>query len=217
MAFTPEDGTGIVEANSLVDVPYADEYFADRLNPDWIVLVTEQKQSCLIKATTYVCTQYTFKGQKKNPDQGTAFPRIGIIDPYGRAVEGVPNCVKQCVCELAVRASKAELIPDPEFDESGRAIKSLQESVGPLKRSVVYAGPGDLTSESRFPSVDALMCSWLLANKKIVYTNGVKNAAPVVQGVSNREISKVSSDTDRYTGPFDENGRDVGGGSDTII
>lgn len=217
MAFTPEDGTGVVGANSFVDVPYADEYFLDRLNSEWEALSEEQKKSCLIKATTYICTQYVFKGQKSNPDQGVAFPRIGVVDPVGRVVSGVPDCVKQCTCELAVRASKAELIPDPEFDESGRAIKSIQESVGPLKRSVQYAGPGDVLNEARYPSVDALMCSWLLKDTQKEYSNGVKKTSAIVTGVSNSKMIGVSSNTDRYSGPFNENGMDVGGGNDTII
>ena len=61
MAFTVEDGTGVAGANSLVDVAFADEYFADRGNTVWAALTEEQKQSALILASDYASTQYRYK------------------------------------------------------------------------------------------------------------------------------------------------------------
>lgn len=216
MAFVLEDGTGLENANSLIDIAFADEYFADRGNTVWSSLSEERKKAAAILGTTYVSTQYNFRGNKLNQMQGTAFPRINVFTPVGDAVEGIPNCVKFCVCEMAVRASQGELIPDPVFDENGRAIKSVSRTVDVLKESVTYAGPGDLVYEARFPSVDALMCPWLIVPSTRL-SNGVKIVTPFVSGVSNSDIFATFSNSDRYTGPIDENGRDVGGGDGNSI
>lgn len=216
MAFVVEDGTGLEEATSLVDIEFADAYFELRGNTVWAALSLEQKQAAAVLGTDYVNTQYNFRGQKLNPKQGTAFPRVNVFDPSGNPTEGVPNCVKLVTCELALRASQGTLVPDPVFDESGRAIKSLHQALGPLKRTITFAGPGELVAEARFPMVDALMCPWLVipATK---FSNGVRAVAPTVSGISNAEIFAVFSNSDRYSGPHDENGRDVGGGDGNAV
>lgn len=216
MAFLVEDGTGIEGANSLIEIDFADAYFALRGKEVWAALSIEEKQAAAVLGTDYVNTQYVFRGQRLNPKQGTAFPRINVFDPSGIPTEGVPGCVQMCVCELAYRASSNVLVPDPVFDDSGRAIKSLHQAVGSLKRTVTFAGPGELVQEARFPLVDALMCPWLIipATK---FANGVRVASPTVSGVSNATIFAVYSNPDRYTGPFDENGRDVGGGDGNSV
>lgn len=209
MAFTVEDGTGVAGANSLVDVAFADEYFADRGNTVWAALTTEQKQSALILASDYASTQYQYKGHRASVEQALAFPRTGVVDPQGQPLDGIPACVKRVVSELAVRASSGTLLPDPEFDENGRLIKSKMDAIGPLKTSVEYAGPGDLYEESRYPAVDAMMCPWLLAPKHN-FAHGVKLANAGVNGVSRGKMVEVHQDMDRYTGPLNENHKDVG-------
>lgn len=216
MAFLVENGTGLEKANSLISIEFADEYFSLRGKTAWAALKVEQKQAGAVLGTDYVNTQYTFRGEKLNPKQGTAFPRINVFDPSGNPAEGVPGCVQLCVCELALRATQGDLVPDPVFDESGRAIKSLHQAAGPLKRTITFAGPGELVQEARFPLVDALMCPWLIipATK---FANGVRVAFPIVSGISNSTIAAIYSNTDRFSGPHDENGRDVGGGDGNSI
>lgn len=216
MAFLVEDGSGLENANSLIDIAFADEYFMDRGNTVWPNLSDELKKSAAILGTSYVSTQYNFRGEKLNIIQGTAFPRKNVFDPSGVAVTGIPRCVLHCVCEMAVRASQFDLIPDPVFDEDGRAIKSVSRAAEGLKESVTYAGPGELVDEARFPAVDALMCPWLVV-PRTKFANGVKAVAPSVTGVSNSNIAMHHGNTDRYTGPMDENGRDVGGGDGNSI
>lgn len=209
MAFTVEDGTGVAGANSLVDVAFADEYFADRGNTVWAALTTEQKQSALILASDYASTQYQYKGEKASVEQALAFPRTGVVDPQGQPLSGIPSCIKRVVAELAVRASSGTLLPDPEFDENGRLIKSKMDAIGPLKTTVEYAGPGDLYEESRYPAVDAMMCPWLI-KAKLNFAHGVKLANAGVSGVRRNEMQAVHQDMDRYTGPLNENHKDVG-------
>lgn len=211
MAFVVEDGSGVSGANSFVEVDYADEYFTDRGNTVWLGLSIEQKQAALVLASDYASTQYRYKGQKADLEQGLAFPRVELIDPKGMVVTGVPSCILRVVTELAIRAATLEngLVPDPEFDGNGRSIKEITEALGPLKRSVKYAGPGELIEDARFPAVDAMMCPWLLMADNTL-AHGAKVAGAVVSGVSRSEMRRVHDDLDRYTGPLNENDEDVG-------
>lgn len=211
MAFVVEDGSGVPGANSLVSVEYADEYFSDRGNTQWSGLTVEQKQAALVLASDYASTQYKYKGQKANLEQGLAFPRVDLIDPRGLPLTGIPSCILRVVSELAVRAATLEegLVPDPEFDGNGRSVKELSETLGPLKRFIKYAGPGELIEDARYPAVDAMMCPWLLVANTTL-SHGVKVAGAVVNGVSRSEMRRVHDNTDRYTGPLNENDGDVG-------
>ena len=48
MAFVPETGIGLPDANSLVSVEFADEYFADRAIAEWGKLTLPQKQEMIV-------------------------------------------------------------------------------------------------------------------------------------------------------------------------
>lgn len=208
MAFVVEDGTGLHDANSLVSVEYADEYFLDRAIPKWGTLTLAIRRAALLQASAYVATQYNFKGQRLYPDQGTPFPRVGVTDEFGNTPNGVPKCVKQVTCELAIRASSGALIQDPAIDEGGRPVKMKQLRVGTLHKTIEFAGNGDILEMSRYPAVDALMCPWLI-QQETKFTNGVKLVGAVVSGISNSEIFEVASNPDRYIGPINENAKDV--------
>lgn len=208
MAFTVENGTGLADANSLVSVEYADTYFADRLNDTWAKLTVEAKQAALLRATAYVCGQYQFKGVRLSSQQNLPFPRTGVYDPEGNVPRGVPECVKVVTCELAVRASAGPLIQDPVVDEGGRPIKMKQLRAGPLHKTIEYAGPGEYIPMSRYPAVDALMCPWLIKND-LNFEHGVKVTNARVQGVSNSKMEAIAANKDRYTGPINENQKDV--------
>lgn len=215
MAFVPETGIGLPDANSLVSVEFADEYFADRAIAEWGKLTLPQKQASLLAGTSYASTQFTYRGQPAVPTQGTPFPRVGVTSPSGVAPTGVPVCVKHAVCELAIRASRGPLIQDPTVDEGGRPVKLKTLKAGPLLKTTEFAGPGEIIEMSRFPAVDALMCSWLTVRAPN-FANGVKVAGAQVEGISNSRISSIASNSDRYNGPMNENGADVGADDGTI-
>lgn len=208
MAFIVENGAGLADANSFASVEYADEYFADRMNGTWAKLTMDAKKAALLRATAYVCGQYEFKGVRRSAKQGLCFPRTGVTDPANNPVVGVPDCILIVTCELAVRASAGPLIQDPVVDEGGRPIKMKQLRAGPLHKTIEYAGPGEYVEMSRYPAVDALMCPWLI-KASTVFDHGVKVTNARVQGVSNSIMGAIASDKDRYTGPMNENEKDV--------
>lgn len=114
MAFTVETGAIVAGANSYVDVAFADNYFTDRGNTEWAAFTLSKKQNLLVRATDYADRNYRYLGDIIQDSQPLLFPRQNI---YGRIsgrnyIGTIPFCLKQAVCELALRANTADLSPD---------------------------------------------------------------------------------------------------------
>ena len=58
MAFVVEDGTGISNSNSYAPVAFADSYFADRNQAEWVG-TDEVKKAALIRA--FRCRFFVFR------------------------------------------------------------------------------------------------------------------------------------------------------------
>lgn len=127
MAFTVEDGTGVVGANSLASVAFADAYHADRLTGTAWTAVGDAaaKQKLLVAATDYVVDLYAgaLAGKLALVTQALPFPR------YGFSI--VPVGVKAAVVELALVSNTTPLLVNV-----GRGKKKVK--VGPLE--VEYDG-----------------------------------------------------------------------------
>lgn len=154
MAFIPEDGTGIVGANSYADVAFADSYFADRDIAAWSELTTVAKQAALIAATDYIDAVWGpyFKGAQVSETQALQFPRD--------AFEGLPENLKKATAEYALRASTAPLAPDIEQHPSGYQVSRRFERVGPIEERTDFAflGPGASRKLLKpYPAADLLL------------------------------------------------------------
>lgn len=159
MAFIVEDGTGVANANSYIDVAWADTYFTDRGNTDWTDASTSAKQVALIRATDYIDVTYVFIGIKASSEQGLEWPRSYAIDIYGEELTGIPTILKKAVAETAVRALAGELIED--FDSQGRIKRERVEGAV----EVEYGGDGALQMKS-FPYIDRLLMGSGLVESK---------------------------------------------------
>lgn len=100
-----ETGEGLNDADSYVGIEFADDYFSARGVEGWGALTAEQKERSLIRATDFVDNIYQWLGKKASASQSLRFPRVNLFDYEGNAVEGVPKCLKQAVCDAAVLAS----------------------------------------------------------------------------------------------------------------
>ena len=140
MAFTPEDGTGVEDANAYGSVAGADAYFLDRGITTWTG-TDGVKQSALIRATDYV--EKRFKGQwrgtRGSQEQGLAWPRTYAYDVDGFLLEEVPLDLERAIYEYALRALTASLLPDPTVDATGRTVVSKREKVGPIEEETRYS------------------------------------------------------------------------------
>lgn len=163
MAFVPEDGTGLVDANALADVAFADAYFTDRAVAAWTG-EDGAKQAALIKATDYVEGRWSarFAGAEQFPDnpQALSYPRTGI------GWDGaVPTGIQRAVCEYALRALSKPLAPDPKVDASGFPVQGSRKKVGPIETETTYvAGVTTPNAFVPYPAADMLIKPFLTSS-----------------------------------------------------
>lgn len=73
--------------------------------------------------------------------QHTQWPRQGVIDHSGDQVYGVPQVIREAVCEAAIRALNGTVLQpdyDPDIVASGGVVQSISEEVGPIKESRTF-------------------------------------------------------------------------------
>lgn len=126
MAFTflTEDGTGLTGATSYVADTAADDYFVVDTNyaAVWAALTTQQKQYLLSWSSRVLDQKVQWRGAKAVATSGLRWPRQGMIDRDGNAVDDdvIPDQVKQATMEMAKFLSSG----DPT---SGQNIEYLKE------------------------------------------------------------------------------------------
>lgn len=130
MAIVTEDGSGLSTAESYIDVAYADAYFNKRnAKTEWDA-VTE-KEKCIIDATDYFETNFTFKGTKYKETQSLEFPR------YINYEVVYPTRVKSAICELALRCSRNVLLEDTSKSVLSEKIGEMEVHYNPNSRDEV--------------------------------------------------------------------------------
>ena len=97
-----EDGTGLSNADSYVSVEFADNYFSARGVTAWASLTQAKKEQALIRATDFIDSIYQWHGKKATSEQALRFPRVNLTDYEGMLVIGIPNCLKQAVCDASM-------------------------------------------------------------------------------------------------------------------
>jgi len=156
MAFKVEDGTGLVDSTSYVSVAEADAYFVDRVNATWAALANSAKQVALIKATDYIDGMFRFIGTKYTQAQALQWPRSSAYDPDGVIITGLPIELKKACYEYALRASAAELSPDPTYQDSGSILTMAKDQVGLVSEERRYATYQPNTIRA-YPMADAML------------------------------------------------------------
>lgn len=151
MAFVPEDGTGLPDANSFVDVVYADTYFATIGNVAWAG-IDGLKEGWLVQATFYITTVFGPRLRCHTPlneDQSLPFPSVE---------NGLPDALLTATCEYAIRASLSPLMPDPIVDATGFSVVTTKKKVGPIEKEFAVAGRSGLPMLYRsYPYPDTMM------------------------------------------------------------
>lgn len=163
MAFTVEDGTGLADSNSYIDIEFADEYHSDRGNEDWQA-TDEAKEKLLIKATDYIDMRYgpSFKGQRlESATQALRFPRAYLYNDEGDLLEGIPAALKKATAEYALRALSQVLAPDPVFDDSNLLVSAIEEEVGPIREAKKFNAKLGIITLRPYPAADRLLQEFL--------------------------------------------------------
>ena len=151
-----EDGTCVPSANSYVSLDYADAYMRNTGHSDWFSKTENERKSYLINATKYIDRTYSkigWKGIKKyHRNQSLCFPRVELYDKDGYEVGGIPDELKQAVCEAGFLSTSTSLF-------------TTKDAAGSVKRQKVdvleveYYSDSESSSESvsRFSILDSLL------------------------------------------------------------
>lgn len=118
MALVLEDGTGLTNSESYIDVDYVDAYFLKRGITEWATLTN--REQLIVRAMDYIENNYTYKGTKLVPTQSLQFPRL----INGETV--YPIALKNAVCELALKSNEEDLLADTDKT-------TIREKVGTLE------------------------------------------------------------------------------------
>jgi len=151
MALIIEDGTGLINADSYIDVAFADSYFLKRGITQWASLTN--REQLIIRAMDYIENNYTYLGTKLVSTQSLSFPRL----INGETV--YPIAIKNALCELALKANSGDLLQD-----TGKT--TIREKVGTLE--VEYdPNQDDLTS---YNYVNKLLAPYLVSTSSFSYS-----------------------------------------------
>lgn len=162
-----EDGTGLTDSNSYVSVVFADDYFSARGVSEWVELTQEQKEQALIKGTDYVDNIFQWYGKKQFAEQALRFPRTGLLDYEGTEVTGIPNCLKQAVCDASLIANSGELFQTQE--SNGNVVS---EKIGELSFTYSKASNETITSASLYDSINTKLRGLFRDNSKNTIISG---------------------------------------------
>ena len=151
MSLIIENGEGLSNSESYVDVAFADEYFLKRGITEWATLTN--REQLIIRAMDYIENNYTYQGSKLVSTQSLEFPRL----INGETV--YPIAIKNALCELALKANSGDLLQD-----TGKT--TIREKVGTLE--VEYdPNQDDLTS---YNYVNKLLAPYLVSISLFSYS-----------------------------------------------
>ena len=169
-----EDGTGIADANSYIDITTADSYFEqfglDLINlssgDTWADLTDDTKTIALANACESLDVLYgeKFRGELLTDTQALSFPRTPFYDGRGRQVTGLPPAVPKAQCEIALLyLTGVDVFPGVNAE---KFVKSKTESVDVFTDSVEYAGRREVETFPGFRKVELLLAPYLIQDTR---------------------------------------------------
>jgi hypothetical protein len=168
MALIVEDGTGLANADSYVDLVFANDYMArfypaDHLWNDAVDGIDDAaKETHLRRGAQALDGLYGGRvdGYRLRATQALLFPRSGLVDRDGNTVTGVPLEWKQAQVEAARRF--AEGVELNEDMDRGGAIK--REKIGPIEFEYFDGAP----SLTESPQIEGLISRYLTTEGRVV-------------------------------------------------
>lgn len=146
-----ENGEGLSNSESYIDVSFADVYFLKRGITEWAGLTNHEQ--LIIRAMDYIENNYTYQGTKLLSTQALQFPRL----INGETV--YPIALKNAVCELALKSNEEDLLADTDKT-------TIREKVGPLE--IEYDPNQDNTKSYNY--VNKLLAPYLVSTSSFSYS-----------------------------------------------
>lgn len=159
MTITVEDGTGLEDAVSYVAVADADAYHSAAGNSGWSGS-EDVKEKALVRATRFVEQRFQrrFVGTRASYAQALSWPRDDAVSRDGfELVDMVPKQLKDAVCEYALRALTAALLPDPTGGATAGGVKRQRNKVGSLETETEWVEGSSPSMIPAYPAADLLL------------------------------------------------------------
>lgn len=154
-----EDGTGLPDATSYVDIEEADGYYGERGNESWAEAGEAEKAAALVRACDWLERAYgqLWEGARRTATQRLSFPREEM-DGVGEGE--IPWWLKEAQCEAALLELSEPGVLSSDPSEGGAL---LREREGEVER--FYApGPG---SVRRFLQVHRILAGHIKSPAQI--------------------------------------------------
>ncbi len=163
-------------AESYFAVADADTYFSSRGVAAWAAATVTEKEQAARKGTSYLDNAYRerWKGITSTQEQALSWPRVdgtrgqgsyaanvsaGFVYPlfdingWQIPIDVVPTQVKRAAMEAALLALGGTVL-EPALVRGGQ-IKSIDKSVGPLRKAIVYVDGAPAID--RYTAIDGLL------------------------------------------------------------
>lgn len=161
MALIVENGTGLVNADSMASVAELDAY----LSAHGLAAVADvtTKEVALRLASEYADTVRRYKGTTLSPSQAFMFPREGLTDWSGHVITGVPVRLKNGVLFLA-----SQVLAGEALYENITAPEVASESVGAISVSYVAGS----NRHKAFTTFDRLVAQYVRPDNQAIAVPG---------------------------------------------
>lgn len=152
--FTPEDGSGIEDANAYITVAFFKQYHSDR--GILIAAGGGDIEKAIVRATDYIIARWRFVGQRLSDLQGLHWPAANAQYLDGRYASGVPIEVQQSCADYAkIELDSPGSLPlTITYDASGANVIKTREKVGPIEEEVEFGNSGLKSTFKKFPIPD---------------------------------------------------------------
>ena len=169
MTLIIEDGNGLTNSEAYISRTNADTYFKDRGNPSsWVTLSGIDKDVALRIGAEYLDLTYSqrWKGRRVAEDQALDWPRFGVIDRDGFAIDSdiVPVAVERANAEAALRHSTETDGLTPDIAEPGSVLLE-KNKVGPLETTTQWSGKSQV---KKFRQIDLILRDLILKTNVLI-------------------------------------------------
>jgi len=160
-----EDGTGKADAESLVDITFADAYWNRFGDPTfWTEKTQDEKEIALREATRdWVQAQVAplLRGVPQHLGQRLCYPRYGCHDDWGRLVDQstVPDFIKEATCLIAGDILQGDDVLPNEVNR-GSVTRETRKGAG-FEKTTEYANGGGGSMTKRRAKAEGLVYPWL--------------------------------------------------------
>ncbi len=172
----------VVGTNTYINLADAETYFTHMIHAaDWDSATDDTKNDALVTATSMLDRQ-EWTGSKTGDPQTLDWPRTGVSDPEGNAVDSatVPQFILDATCELAL-ALIQDLTVQTDADTSSN-IKGLKAGSAEIQYFKGKSGP-------RFPTIVHELIGFYLGSAS-AYTAPYYGATEAETGLTDHDLSR---------------------------